>query len=210
MKLSNSNSKLITYQNLTKNYTKQSSKTVKKIIIHHMAAQWTAKQCCDYFATTDKQVSSNYTIGYDGSIGLSVQEVNRAWTTGSNAVDKDAITIECSNDDIKKYTVSDKTINSLIKLCVDICKRNGITKLKKGTNLFGHRDFASTICPGDYLYNKLDYIATEVNKQLSKTKTIYRVKVTEKQVGAFSDKSNAENLKKKLEELGCDVIISTA
>ena len=174
-----------------------------------MAAKWTAKQCCDYFATTDKQVSSNYTIGYDGSIGLSVNEKDRAWTTGSNAVDKDAITIECSNDNTTKYTVSDKTINSLIKLLADICQRNNITKLKKGTNLFGHRDFAATVCPGDYLYNKLDYIATEVNKQLS-TKTIYRVKVTEKQVGAFADKSNAENLKKKLEELGCDVTISTA
>ena len=105
--------------------------------------------------------------------------------------------------------MSDKTIKALINLCVDICQRNNITKLKKGANLFGHRDFASTICPGDYLYNKLDYIATEVNKQLS-SKTIYRVKVTEKQIGAFSDKSNAENLKKKLEELGCEVTISTA
>ena len=204
--MANTNSSLATYTNLTKNYTTQSSKTVKKIIIHHMAAKWTAKQCCDYFATTSKQVSSNYVIGYDGSIGLSVNEKDRAWTTGSNAVDKDSITIECSNDDIKKYTVSDKTLKALISLIVDVCKRNNITKLTKGTNLFGHRDFAATACPGDYLYGKLEYIATEVNKQLS-AKKIYRVVVSAKQVGAFSSKENAESYKKELEALGCTVTI---
>ena len=91
--MTNTNSALVTYTKLTKNKTVQSSKVVKKIIIHHMAAQWTAKQCCDYFVTTDRQVSSNYAIGYDGSIGLSVAEKDRAWTTGSNTVDKDAVTI---------------------------------------------------------------------------------------------------------------------
>ena len=205
--MNNTNSSLATYTKLTKNKTTQSSKAVKKIIIHHMAAKWTAKQCCDYFANTDKQVSSNYTIGYDGSIGLSVAEKDRAWTTGSNTVDKDAITIECSNDDTKKYTVSDKTLKALISLIVDICKRNGITKLTKGTNLFGHRDFAATACPGDYLYGKLEYIASEVNKQLTTTKKIYKVSISAGQVGAFSNKENAENYKKELEALGCTVTI---
>ena len=205
--MTNTNSALVTYTKLTKNKTTQNSKVVKKIIIHHMAAKWTAKQCCDYFATTDKQVSSNYTIGYDGSIGLSVAEKDRAWTTGSNTVDKDAITIECSNDNTTKWTVSDKTLKALINLCVDICKRNGIKKLTKGTNLYGHRDFASTVCPGDYLYGKLEYIASEVNKQLTTTKKIYRVSVSAGQVGAFSSKDNAEEYKKKLEALGCDVVI---
>ena len=206
--MSNSNSSLATYTKLTKNKTTQSTKTVKKIIIHHWAGKVTAKQGVDYFANTDRQVSSNYVIGYDGSIGLSVAEKDRAWTTGSNTVDKDAITIECSNDNTTKYTVSDKTLKVLINLCVDICKRNGITKLEKGTNLFGHRDFASTVCPGDYLYGKLEYIATEVNKQLTTTKTIYRVSVSAGQVGAFSSKTNAENYKKELEALGCTVKIT--
>ena len=204
--MANTNSSLATYTKLTKNKTTQSSKTVKKIIIHHWAGKVTAKQGVDYFVNTDRQVSSNYVIGYDGSIGLSVAEKDRAWTTGSNAVDKDSITIECSNDDIKKYTVSDKTLKALINLCVDICKRNGITKLEKGKNLYGHRDFAATACPGDYLYGKLEYIASEVNKQLS-AKKIYRVSVTAGQVGAFSSKDNAEKYKKDLEALGCTVTI---
>ena len=204
--MANTNSSLATYTNLTKNKTTQSSKAVKKIIIHHWAGKVTAKQGVDYFVNTDRQVSSNYLIGYDGSIGLSVNEKDRAWTTGSNAVDKDAITIECSNDDVKKYTVSDKTLKSLITLIVDICKRNNITKIEKGKNLYGHRDFASTICPEDYLYGKLGYIASEVNKQLS-AKKIYRVSVSAGQVGAFNSKDNAENYKKDLEALGCTVTI---
>ena len=35
-----------------------------------------------------------------------------------------------------------------------------------------HRDFAATACPGDYLYSKQEYIASEVNKKLgAKTET---------------------------------------
>ena len=206
--MANTNSSLATYTKLTKNKTTQSSKAVKKIIIHHWAGKVTAKQGVDYFINTDRQVSSNYVIGYDGSIGLSVNEKDRAWTTGSNTVDKDAITIECSNDDTKKWTVSDKTLKALINLCVDICKRNNITKLEKGKNLYGHRDFAATACPGDYLYGKLEYIASEVNKQLTTTKKIYRVSVSAGQVGAFSSKDNAEKYKKDLEALGCTVKIT--
>ena len=206
--MANTNSELATYKKLTKNKTAQTKKTVNKIIIHHMAAKWTAKQCVDYFYATDKQVSSNYCVGYEGSIGLSVNEKDRAWSTGSDKVDRDAITIEVGNSNTSNWAVDDKAINSLIKLLIDICKRNGIEKLTKGKNLYGHRDFAATICPGDYLYNRLDYIAGEVNKQLS-SKTIYRVKVVEKQVGAFGEKSNAESLKTKLETLGCEVKIET-
>ena len=77
------------------------------------------------------------------------------------------------------WTVSDKALESLIKLVADICKRNNIAKLvwsdnksdrvnhKNGCNMTVHRDFASTSCPGNYLYGKMPYIANEVNKILS-------------------------------------------
>ncbi len=56
---------------------------------------------------------------------------------------------------------------------MDICQRNGITKLNytgdKNGNLTMHKCFAATACPGPYLESKFPYIAQEVNKRLSES-----------------------------------------
>jgi len=68
-------------------------------------------------------------------------------------------------------------MDGLIVLMADICKRNDIPKLmwKGNKNLIGrvdqqnitvHRWFAAKACPGEYIYSRLDEIATEVNKLL--------------------------------------------
>ena len=71
--------------------------------------------------------------------------------------------------------------HSLIKLCVDICKRNGKKKLlwfndKNKTLDYSpksdemiitvHRWFDNKACPGDWLYNRLGDLAKKVTKQL--------------------------------------------
>ena len=188
-----SNSSLVTYTNLTKNRTAPRNHKIDTITIHCYVGQVTAKTGCDYFATTDRQVSSNYVIGYDGSIGLSVEEKNRSWcsggydkngkpivTNGMTGGDNDhrAITIEVACEPKHPYVVTDEAMESLIKLCIDICKRNNIKELKwKGDkklvgkineqNMTVHRWFANKACPGDYLYGKHPYIASEVNKALN-------------------------------------------
>ena len=76
--------------------------------------------------------------------------------------------------------MTDAAINAMIDLCVDICQRNGKTVLlwfgDKDTTLnyspksnemvlTVHRWFANKSCPGDYLYNRLGSIASEVTKR---------------------------------------------
>ena len=173
------NSSLATYKNLTKNRTSPRNHVVDTITIHCYVGQVTAKQGCDYFATTDRQASSNYIVGHDGSIGLSVEEKDRAWTSSNAANDNRAITIETACDTTYPYAVTDKALNALINLVADICKRNNIKKLiwsadkydrinhRNGCNITVHRDFAATACPGDYLYNKHPYIVEQVNKKLN-------------------------------------------
>ena len=74
-----------------------------------------------------------------------------------------------------------------------------------------HRWFANKSCPGDWLYNRLGDLATEVTKRLSgsseqkpSTSVLYTV-----QVGAFSKKSNAEAQMAKLKAAGFDAFITT-
>ena len=173
-----SNSPLAAYQRLTDNYDPRRNK-IDTITIHCYVGQVTAKQGCDYFYNTDREVSSNYVVGRDGSIGLSVAENHRAWTSSSPTNDHRAITIEVASDTKPPYAVTDTAYSALIALVTDICKRNGIPRLvwsdsgsdrinhRNGCNMTVHKDFSPTACPGAYLYSRMADIAAQVNKRLS-------------------------------------------
>lgn len=175
-----SNSSLVTYKNITKNKNSPRNHKIDTITIHCIVGQWTAKQGCDYFATTDRQCSSNYVVGKDGSIGLSVEEKDRSWCSSNAANDHRAITIEVASDTSAPYAVTDAAYKALVNLCADICKRNGIKKLlwKADKSLIGqvdkqnmtvHRWFANKDCPGKYLYDRHAQITAEVNAKLGVT-----------------------------------------
>lgn len=211
-----SNSSLVTYTNITKNKTSPRNHKIDTITIHCIVGQWTAKQGCDYFATTDRQCSANYVVGKDGSIGLSVDEKDRSWCSSSSSNDNRAITIEVASDATHPYAVTDAAYEALIKLCADICKRNGIKKLLwqgdkslvgqvDKQNMTVHRWFANKACPGEYLYERHSDIAERVNKLLGvtsaepTTEVLYRV-----QTGAFSKKANADAMLAKVKAAGFD------
>lgn len=174
------NSSLVNYTKISPNKTVNRNHKIDTITIHHMAGNLTVEQCGNVFAPTSRKASSNYGIGSDGRIGMYVEEKDRSWATSNASNDHRAITIEVANDNTKTWSISDKAYKSLVALCVDICKRNGIDELKwKGDkNLIGkveqqnmtvHRWFAATLCPGDYLYNLHGQIAKDVNAQLKKS-----------------------------------------
>lgn len=166
-----SNSKLVNYTKISPNSSKRTAK-IDKITIHHMAGNLSVEACGNVFATTSRQASSNYGVGTDGRIGLYVDESRRAWTSSNRDNDNRAVTIEVANDGgSPNWHVSDKALEATIKLCVDICQRNGIAKLNftgdKSGNLTMHKWFTNTLCPGPYLGSKFPYIASEVNRRLS-------------------------------------------
>lgn len=175
------NSPLVTYTNITKNKTENRNHEIDTITIHCYVGQVTAKQGCDMFAKTDRQVSSNYVVGKDGSIGLSVDEKDRSWCSSNSANDHRAITIEVASDTKEPYAVTDEAYNALIQLVADICKRNNIKELKwkadkslvgqvDKQNMTVHRWFAKKSCPGEYLYERHGDIAAKVNAILKPKK----------------------------------------
>ena len=171
-----SNSSLVSYRNITSHKDSPRKQPIRKITIHHMAGFMTAKECADYFARTDREVSSNYCIGSDGKIAMSVEEKDRSWCSSSGENDHQAITIEVANiKGAPNWEVSDKALASLINLCIDICKRNSIKSLNytgnKNGNLTLHEMFANTNCPGPYLKSKIPYIVSKVNTALKSTET---------------------------------------
>lgn len=164
-----SNSPLVNYVKLSPHYDSRDGKKITDITIHHMAGNLTVEQCGQVFQT--RPASSNYGIDSRGRVGLYVDEKYASWANSNFASNQRSITIELANDRTGgNWHVSDTAINKCIELCVDICRRNGIPRLNftgnTNGNLTAHRMFTATACPGDYLYSKFNYIATEVNKQL--------------------------------------------
>ena len=205
------NSSLATYTKISPNKTSPRNHAIDTITIHCMGYR-TAKWACDYFAKTDRKCSANYVVGYDGSIGVSVDEKDRSWCSSNRDNDNRAITIEVATEGKHPYRATEKAYSALITLVYDICKRNGISNLvwsteKKnrvnhlnGCNMTVHRDYANKACPGEYLYLRMGDIATKVNAKLNKPESkggLYTV-----QVGAFSNKANAEEMLAKLKLAG--------
>lgn len=173
-----SNSPLVDVTILSPNNSGYRTHKIDTITIHHMAGNMTVEACGNMFANPNKKVSSNYGIGSDGRIGLYVEESKRSWCSSNASNDQRAITIEVANSNgAPDWEISTKALDSLVALLVDICKRNNIKELKwKGDkNLIGqvdkqnmtvHRWFASTLCPGPYLYENMGVIASRVNSIL--------------------------------------------
>ena len=219
------NSSLVAYTKLSPNHSGHRTHTIDRITPHCAVGQCSVETLGRIFAPSSRQASCNYGIGADGRVGMYVEEKNRSWCSSSNANDQRAVTIECASDTKHPYTMNSTVYATLIKLCVDICKRNGKKKLiwlgdkNKTLNyspksdemvLTVHRWFANKSCPGDWLYSRLGNLARQVTAQLggSNSATVngtftsgfYRVRKSwndaKSQKGAFKSLDNAKRCAK--------------
>lgn len=202
-----SNSSLVSYTKISPNKTCPRNHAIDTITIHCVVGQVTVEALGNVFASSARKASSNYGIGYDGKIGLYVEEKDKSWCSSNSANDNRAITIEVASDTTHPYAVKPAAYNSLINLLADICKRNNIKKLlwKGDKSLIGqvskqnmtvHRWFASKACPGDYLYNRHGAIAEAVNKKLGAATTVTEsAKTTTASSTSYNVKITIKNLR---------------
>lgn len=182
-----SNSPLVNYKLISpfkgnwngSRYVPERTEKIQYIIIHCVVGQVTVERLGEIFQRAGKNASSNYGVGYDGRIGMYVEEKDRSWCTSSGWADNRGVTIEVASDSFHPYMVTPAAWKGMIKLVADICQRNGIKELKwqADKNLIGypdkqnmlvHRWFDTKACPGEYLYSRHGDIAREVNAILKK------------------------------------------
>lgn len=193
------NSSLVSYTKLSPNHSGLRTHSIDRITPHCVVGQCSVETLGSIFLPTSRQASCNYGIGVDGRIGMYVEEKNRSWCSSSNANDQRAVTIECASDTTEPYAFKDVVYQTLIKLCVDICKRNGKSKLlwlgdKDKTLAYSpkademvltvHRWFANKSCPGNWMYARMGDLAEKVTAQLDggaseDTEAEYPEKLTE-------------------------------
>ena len=179
------NSPMVVYTKLSPNHSGQRTHSIDRITPHCVVGQCSVETLGSIFAPSSRQASSNYGIGEDGRVGMYVEEKNRSWCSSSNANDQRAVTIECASDNTEPYAFKDVVYQTLIKLCVDICQRNGKKKLlwlgDKDTTLAYtpkademvltvHRWFANKSCPGSWMYARMGDLASKVTAQLGGSK----------------------------------------
>lgn len=176
------NSPLVSYTKLSPNHSGQRTHSIDRITPHCVVGQATVERLGEIFTPKSKNASCNYGIGRDGRIALIVEEKNRSWCTSSKENDQRAITIEVASDSKSPYAFRNEAYAALINLCVDICKRNGKSKLiwfadkQKTLNynpqpeemiLSVHKWFANKSCPGPWMYARMGDLATKVTAALA-------------------------------------------
>lgn len=179
-----SNSKLVNVTRLSPNCSKPRNHSIDRLTPHHTAGVLSVESALEWFSRPSTQASCNYVVGNDGRIGLCVNECDRPWTSSSRANDNRAITFEVVNAATGGvWPVSYKAFDSLVALCVDICKRYGKKRLlwipdkDKALSyepkademlLTMHKWFNNTNCPGPYLESKFPELARRVTENLNK------------------------------------------
>lgn len=175
------NSSLVDCTVKSPNHSGTRTHSIDRITPHCVVGQLSAESIGGCFTSKSRQASCNYGIGKDGRVCLIVDEANRSWCSSSNANDQRAITIECASDKTEPYTMNNAVYSKLVKLCIDICKRNGLKKVlwisdkakslaytpKSGECVLTvHRWFANKSCPGNWLYNRMAQLAADINAGL--------------------------------------------
>lgn len=229
--MSYTNSSLIDCTVLSPNHSGERTHKIDRITPHCVVGQLSAESIGACFPS-GRGASCNYGVGYDGRQCLIVEEKNRSWCTSSAANDQRAITIEVASDKTAPYTFTNEAYAGLLELCIDICKRNNLSRVlwlgdkDKSLNyepedgecvLTTHRWFANKSCPGDWMYLRMGQLAADINKELgyeyaiggnvitkqpNDGKTLYRV-----QCGAYKIKENAENQLAIIRAKGIDAFI---
>lgn len=129
---------------------------IARIIVHHWAGLGSSG--LSELRNPDNQVSSNYIIA-DGKLYGQVPEEFRSWTSGSFAADAPSINVEIQNEssrvndndlDPNSWKISDENWIVLKNLIADLALRYGWKGVAK-SNVLGHYQVASTVCPGGYL-----------------------------------------------------------
>lgn len=205
-----SNSLLVDFTQLSPNNSGKRKQPISRITPHCYVGQVTVERMGRGFSNPEKKAAPNYGIGFDGRVGLFVDEANRSWCSSSESNDQQSVTIEIASAETAPFMMNMVAYQKLIKLCVDICRRNGKSELiwipAKTTALDYrpagnemiltiHEWFADKDCPGLWLKSRLTELADTVTASLRDN--IYRV-----QIGAFRNKQYAFDCLEKAKKAG--------
>lgn len=171
--------------------------TPTRIVVHNTANDASARNEVSYMISNNQEVSFHYAVD-DKEIVQGIPENRNGWHSGdaNGKGNREGIAIEIcySKSGGDRFT---KAEQNAVELIVDILKRYGwgVDKVTK------HQDYSGKYCPHRTLDAGWDRFIKMIEAKMTK---LHRV-----QVGAFTNRANAEKLCNELKSKGYSAFIKT-
>ena len=136
------------YRLMNVHYTSgRAGRSITKIVLHHNGGALTTEQCYQVWQT--REASAHYQVEITGRIGQLVNDSDTAWHAGNQDANQTSIGIEHANNALApNWTVSDATLDAGAHLVAALCRYYNLGRPAWGQNVFGHKNFYATDCPG--------------------------------------------------------------
>ena len=125
---------------------------IRFVGIHYNAGNLTVEQCYNVWLT--REASAHYQVESRGRIGQLIWDGDTAWALGNFPANQKSINIEHANN-------PDGTINEIVldkgaHLTAAVCKYYGLGRPEWNVNVFPHKHFSATSCPGQIYGSQKD------------------------------------------------------
>lgn len=127
---------------------------IEKIVLHHNGGNLSIKGCWDVWQT--REASAHYQVDINGQIGQLVWDRDTAWHAGNWQANQTSIGIEHANNDTTAWTISEATLEAGAHLVAALCKYYGLGRPAWLKNVYPHKHFAATGCPGQIAGTQLN------------------------------------------------------
>lgn len=132
---------------MDKHYTAGRGGTkINKIVLHHNGGKLTTEGCWQVWQT--RKASAHYQVETSGRVGQLVWDRDTAWHAGNWDANQTSIGIEHANSSTPTSPITEATLDNGAHLVAALCKHYGLGRPQWGKNVFGHKSFSSTECPG--------------------------------------------------------------
>lgn len=140
---------------MNKHFTKgRGGNKIDKVVIHYNYGDLTVEGCWQTWQT--REASAHYQVQSDGIIGQLVWDSDTAWHAGNWEANQTSIGIEHANVDGGRVT--EACLDNGAHLVAAICNYFKLGNPCWGKNMFPHKHFSSTSCPGElYGQQKAEY-----------------------------------------------------
>lgn len=125
---------------------------IQHVVVHYNAADLTVEGCWQTWQT--RPASAHYQVESNGRIGQLVWDKDTAWHAGNWQENCRSIGIEHANR--KDGTISDACLENGAHLVAALCRLYGLGRPQWGVNVFPHKHFVSTSCPGQIYGSQKD------------------------------------------------------
>lgn len=147
------------YKLLGCNYSAGRPFGIKGVTIHHMAGDLNADQCNGIWGANG--CSAHYSVDRNGYIVQHVNDTDRAYACGdgigSGGGNDTTISIEHANSARGPWTVHEAAIESGAHLVAALCLYYGLGRPAWMVNVFPHKHWSSTACPGELAGSQRDH-----------------------------------------------------